>query len=233
MTKSHIEKVRSRGYWRVVIRPATFNEKRVDNILDLQRILESCAVRLRGWDFPHVDQKTEPEIGQDSVSQNIDIEMFVEYWRFYQSGQFVHLGGFKEDWLDQRTELGMMFGGRYTWPASERLGLLGTIFRFTEIFEFATRMSLSEAGDKTMDIQITLNGLESRILWTESSNRAEFFSPRIAAVNQYNFKRAYSDAELAADTRNLALEPAIELFRRFGWDASLETVRSMQEELRG
>ena len=228
MTESHIEKVRLRGHWRVVVRPTTFDEFRVENILNLPKILESCAVQLRGWDFPHIDHQTAPAIGTDSVSQNIDWEMYVEYWRFYQSGQFLHLDGFKEDWLDQREVL----GGRDPWPIGERLAVMGTVFRFTEIFEFAARLSLSEAGDDATHIEISLNGLKDRLLWIDESRRAGFDSPRAATEDQYLFQREYSEAELAADTRNLALDPAMELFRRFRWDASLETLRSMQEELR-
>ena len=37
------------GYWRVVMRPTTFVERRVSNVIDLRNILKSCAVRLRGW----------------------------------------------------------------------------------------------------------------------------------------------------------------------------------------
>ena len=66
----------------------------------------------------------------------------------------------------------------------------------------------------------------------DESKRVGFFSPRTATVKHYVFKREYSQAELAAETRDLALEPTLELFRRFRWDAPVEVVRSMQAELR-
>src|ERR671919_1952560 len=113
-------KIQTRGYWRVVIRPANFQQVRVKNVLDLKRILESSAVHFRGWDFPHVDYESDPEIGEDWVSQGIDWEMYVEYWRFYQSGQFLHLDGFKEDWLDGVRQLSV----REKWPPRERLAVV-------------------------------------------------------------------------------------------------------------
>lgn len=73
MTNDHMGKVRSRGYWRVVIRPAAFVEGRVANILDLPKILATCAVRLRGWDYPHINERSE-QVGADWVSQGVDWE---------------------------------------------------------------------------------------------------------------------------------------------------------------
>ena len=53
-----LEKIRSRGYWRVVIHPASFVEKQVANISDLYPLLQKIAVELRGWDYPHLDVHT-------------------------------------------------------------------------------------------------------------------------------------------------------------------------------
>ena len=85
MSDYQVDKIQSRGHWRVVVRPSTFVKDRVKNILDLKPLLESCAVKLRGWDFPHIDYRTEIEIGDDWVAQPVDWEMYIEYWRFYQS----------------------------------------------------------------------------------------------------------------------------------------------------
>ena len=227
MSDAHIDKIRSRGYWRVVISPSTFVDQRVPNILDLPRILQSCAVSLRGWDYPNIDSRA-PDIGEDWVGQGIDWEGYVEYWRFYQSGQFLHLDGFKEDWADQRR----MFGSAPKWPKGERLEVVSAVFSFTEIFELASRLSMSQAGSEATYIEIRLHGLTGRQLRVESQKRNSFPRPYSASVAEFRHQREYSKGELAASAWFLALEPATDLFRRFGWDPPREVLDGMQEELR-
>src|SRR3989337_3033873 len=96
-----LEKIKSRGYWRVVIRPGRFVEKRIRDITVLYPIIQKTTVELRGWDFPHVDPHINPHIDVDWVGQESEWEEFLEIWRFYRSGQFVDLAGIPEDWRDQ------------------------------------------------------------------------------------------------------------------------------------
>lgn len=48
------EKVRSRGHWNAVIRPATFIDDRI-SYEQLDEIIPSVQVRMRGWPVPMVD----------------------------------------------------------------------------------------------------------------------------------------------------------------------------------
>lgn len=43
-----LDKIRTRGYWRVVIRPTSFDEDHIPDYADLFRIVEKNSVRLRG-----------------------------------------------------------------------------------------------------------------------------------------------------------------------------------------
>ena len=62
-----------------------------------------------------MDGQSTPEVMDDWVGQGIDWENYVEYWRFYQSGQFLHLDGMKEDWMEQRE----MYDSGDRWPIGE------------------------------------------------------------------------------------------------------------------
>ncbi len=77
-----LEKIKSRGHWRVVIRPGRFVEKRIQEISTLYPIIEKTSVNLRGWDFPHVDTHPNPKIDVDWVGQESEWEQFLEIWRF-------------------------------------------------------------------------------------------------------------------------------------------------------
>lgn len=223
-----LKKIQSRGYWHVVIRPGTFVEKRVQNISRLIPILEKTRVSLRGWDFPHVDHRTDLSIGLDHVEQNFEWEQFLEVLRFYQSGQFVHISGVTEDWISQ-SSWGTPPEG---WEPGKVLNVISSIFRLTEIFEFAARLSMTEAGDEQMHIEIKLSNLQERKLWVNSSKRMGFGRERKTSIPEFPYKLDIPRTQLLSQSRELALAPAVELFRRFNWDPDIEILRGMQAELR-
>ena len=87
-----LTEIKSRGYWRIVVRPQSFVEERLEyaSLLD---VIGSTSVRIRGWDFPHLGREEEIERQKDYVGTRVTWSSYREYWRFYQSGQFVYLGG--------------------------------------------------------------------------------------------------------------------------------------------
>jgi hypothetical protein len=93
-------------------------------------ILERVKVSLRGWDFPHIDYKVKQLIYKNWIEQSFDWYIYVEFWRFYQSGQFIYLDGNREDWFGQKT-----FAQAESWPADTRLAAISSLYRFAEIFE--------------------------------------------------------------------------------------------------
>lgn len=150
-----LSKIRSRGHWRVVIRPGTFKKDRVGEISSLFPLVERSSVSIRGWDFPHIDRRKQPHIDVDWVGQELNWEHHLELWRLYQSGQFVHMGGIWEDWRDQSA----LWPPDRTRKVGSRLEVLDTVFRFIEIFEFAARLCQTDAGDERVGI--------SDVVWSE------------------------------------------------------------------
>lgn len=221
-----LDKIYSHGYWRVVVRPTLYNEQRVLNILELMPILERVKVSLRGWDFPHIDYKVKQLIYKNWIEQSFDWYMYVEFWRFYQSGQFIYFDGNREDWFGQKT-----FAQADSWTADARLAAVSSLYRFAEIFEFAARLALTPAGDKVMSIDIELKGLTGRKLWMDDPNRGSFFQDYIATIPSFSFHNEYTSDDLASKGRELSMVPAQELFRRFGWDAKTETVATLLKGL--
>jgi hypothetical protein len=152
--------------------------------------------------------------------------MYVAFWRFYQSGQFGYLDGNREDWFGQKT-----FAQAESWPADTRLAAISSLYRFAEIFEFAARLALTPAGDKVMSIDIELNGLTGRRLWMDDPNRRSFFQNYVVTIPSFSFHNEYTADDLASRGRKLSMVPALELFRRFGWDAKNETIASLLKGL--
>jgi hypothetical protein len=223
---SLLDKIRNRGYWRVIIRPATFIEKRIPNISALYPLVEKKSVRLRGWDYPHVDSRIPPHTDVDWVGQEFEWDYHLELWRLYQSGQFVHIFGMVQDWRDQSK---FWPAGR-GWRSGAILDPKDTVYYFTEIIEFATRLSLTEAGDDQMHIEIETHGLQDRIL-QYFNDHGQFSQPYRASVSSFPYPLDLSRTDLIAEPKKLALDAALELFRRFGWDPSRELLRALQESI--
>jgi hypothetical protein len=223
-----LTKIRSKGHWEVVIRPHKFNKLKLPDISSLYPLLQKTSVQLRGWDFPHLDWNTPPHIDIDWVGQECNYGDILEIWRFYRSGQFIHISGIRYDWTDPQ----LLAHGRFKSPTLPVLGIGDTLFRLTEIFEFASRLALTEAGDGQMHLQIILNGLTGRSLWVDSQNRMQFVQRHTAEIDKFPYEIEVSKTKLIAEPRDLAIEAAIELFRRFGWNPTPEQLRGQQSDLK-
>jgi hypothetical protein len=222
-----VEKIKSRGYWRVMIRPGRFVEKRIGEISTLFPIIQKASVEFRGWDFPHVDTRTNPRIDVDWVGQQFEWEQYLEIWRFYQSGQFVDVVGIPSDWRDQSK----LWPADEGWSPGSLLGIGEVLFRFIEIFEFAARLSLTEAGDESITIQIIVGGLAGRKLFVDIPNRWPMFKEYKASLSEFPYTIELSRTELVAQPRELSLKPTAELFARFGWIPDAAALRDIQKSL--
>lgn len=223
-----VEKIKSRAYWRIVIRPSDFKKDRIPELQTLKQIVTQSAVLLRGWDYPHIDSHNPIQSGVDWVQQEVEFSTHVESWRFYQSGQFAFLGSISDDWLDQS------FWGKPPkgWEIGNSLSVLDVIFRFTEIFEFAARLAMTEAGGDSMNIFISLHGLKNRQLRLDSPMRAGSTYQRVCHIESFPQTISVSKQELVAEAQLLALNASKELFERFNWTPSVDVLRGMQEELK-
>ncbi len=221
-----LHKIRSRGYWQAVIRPTTFAGQRIPDISSMYAIVQNASVDLRGWDFPHIDTHSRPHIDVDWVGQESEWDAFLEVWRLYQSGQFVDIAGMWHDWHDQSTVSAAPQG----WKPGAVLAVLDALYRFTEIFEFAARLALTDAGDELMHIEVMISGLEGRSLWMDSLKRP-LFKKYETSVQALPYRVDLPRTQLIAEPRELALTPAMELFRRFGWQVTVERLREFQAEL--
>ena len=93
MKEGLLEKIKSRGYWRVNIQPLTATI-RLDTLQKCREVVDKSSVELRGWDFPHIPRKNDQTTGGAPVGSYyegwVDWENYKEFWRMYKSGQFFH-----------------------------------------------------------------------------------------------------------------------------------------------
>ena len=134
-----LDEIRSGPHWKVVVRPQSFEPERIATLGDCLSAVWDSQVRLRGWPYPYLDENLER--GEDWLASCVEtFEERREYWRFFQSGLFVHYFGFWEDRPSWRSEI----EGRYrTWGLAADgfspngfLDVDNALYTFTEIFEF-------------------------------------------------------------------------------------------------
>ena len=221
-----VDKIRSKGYWDVAIRPLPYVENRVD-YAKLDEPVASAAVRLRGWPVPYVDFRDELSRGDDWVGQDIDAAMVdhFEAWRLFMSGQFNQLRGVSADWRTGNDAPPMPAG------LDRVIEVWEILFYLTEVFELAARLALGPAGDERMAIDVALYGLADRGLIVGQRNRAPFFEPYVAAMNTIQRTVTVSREELISTSRQQAVTMAREFFLRFGWKPTTEQLSAHQQEL--
>lgn len=220
-----LDTIKSRGYWRVVVRPSVYPERRLSRH-DLELIIVRSRVSLRGWDFPHVSQREPIRRFKDGIAQGTDWEHYREYWRFYQSGQFIYLGGIANDWRDESG----LWPGRYD-LSNREMGFISTIYRFTEIFEFAARLAVTEVGTPDMHVGVELHGMDGRRFYMDDTSRVPFHERSPISVGEWEGVWKGSRDELVSRRGQLAIEMLQDLFDLWGLVIQEEVIEYHQQRL--
>ncbi len=221
-----LDKIRTRGFWRVVVRPTIFEGNRIPDHADLFPIVEKNSVRLRGWDYPHIDYRSHPLRGLDWVGQEFDDQDEIEVWRLYMSGQFVHFFALWGDWRDHST----VWPEEPGWKPGRLVLYIPTLYSLVEIFEFAARLALSPAGAASMRVEIELENLKGRRL-VSTDVMVPLSGEYITQMPGWNYRWEGSQADLIARPRELAAVAARDLFARFGLDLSLDILGRVQARI--
>lgn len=228
---THLEKIKSRGYWEIVIRPCAFAKHRVPNAIDLREIASTRKVQIRGWDFPHYGPE-EAKLAEDHIECEVDFLHHVEAWRIYQSGLFVYMGGMRADWDDQNRTI----SGKPRWvqQPGNVLYVADTVWLLTEALEFASRLALSDIGAEQMHVSAIAHSLGGRRLHLELSDRHLSDIYRVPDdVSMLKQSGVFSRNQLLAEKASLAVDWSRYFFRQFGWrDASPEILAEVQSQSR-
>ena len=135
-------------HWRVNLRPERYEPELIPTLAECLKAVEQCRVALRGWDFPTLsNSQEEREFGENYVASWTAFMEEIEYWRFYQSGQFLHLHAIEEAVsanLRKQLEAAAQRNVRHSNVDSNQvagfISLMNFFYRIIEIIEFATRL---------------------------------------------------------------------------------------------
>jgi len=221
-----LEKIKSRGYWRVLVRPEKYIAERVDTLAKCETLVEENQVRHRGWYFPHTD-RSRTRNGLNYVELQTDFRGKYEAWRFYQSGQFAFWSALDEDWLEE-------FPFRDTsnlpkFKPGESLSVLSTLFRLSEIYEFASRLAQVGLFDDQLYLSIELFGTKNRKMnfWTPDRSMG---MNCLCVEPSLPRARTFQTVDFVPRARDLALEHFLWIAERFQCRASEHVFRRDQEK---
>jgi hypothetical protein len=144
-----------------------------------------------------------------------DWERAIEYWRFYRSGQFVHLFAVHEDLIDVESALPKRYPPRPT--RAGYLGFVGATYTVTEILEFAARLANKGILYPSAFVSVGLYNMEDHQLTTFGGRSLPDYY--VYKMNEpIVVEREIPQTELVGKPDEFALDFVIEIFERFGWD---------------
>ena len=227
-----LAEIKSRGYWRVELHSTEYQDERLPTRRAMQDLLNSATVSLRGWPYPYFRAEQTTYNGKWLEGQVSVRWGNKEYWRLYDSGQWIHYLGLPGAWIP-REEL---FKGRSPLPAQcpGYLHVRGDVlFTLTEILRFAVGLAQGGVLEPAAFLSIQLHNTHDYMLF-EDFKRPWFFTheyvnPSNTPIEQ---QRSIPVGQLSAVADQMALETAIKVFEVFGWVISEDAVRWLAEEQR-
>lgn len=203
-----LNEIRKTGYWRITIRPNYYLENRIDTLTNCRKAIMENQLSLRGWNFPHF---RDIENGNNFIQATENLGGYKELLRLYKSGNFIYFKAMKEDYLDKQ-HLSNLDG--------KGLAIINTLYLFTEIFEFASRLSQMDILGDEITVSIECFGIKDRELFFYEQARHLFNNYVSTLEDSAECKVSVGIEELIAESDDLAIKTLLQLFENFNWDAS-------------
>lgn len=234
------EEVKKGPHWRVSFRPSPYKENRFKEPKEALKMIEQTAVLLRGWDYPHLGDKTDEVVRTERyVSSGADFASQKEVWRLYYSGQFINLFGVPEktspEWHDRLRKITKQRLRHYREIDFDKvpgfIDIINFLYCATEIFEFAARLCEKGLYEESLEISIQLNNIDDFVLTTSDFMRAWFRYYHASSNTLTNNAPKFEVTDLLASSSELALESVLYFFQLFGWDnPSTDVLKAEQQK---
>jgi hypothetical protein len=184
-------------------------------------VVERAQVHLRGWNYPHISRKeSQRKFASNYIAYWSNFLHHIEYWRFYQSTQFIHLFVVEEavnpEWHAQlKAHAVSAVNDSDALDVVAYFSIDNFLYTVTEIFEFAARLTGGGLYKNGLSISIDLKDIEGFGL-SFSSDRTMLHSYR-ATVHNLSNTWEFEPDKIVSDAPGAALTAVIWFFERFGW----------------
>jgi hypothetical protein len=229
LVQTTANKIKTKSYWAITVRPARFEEHRVPDRSQLFPLVHDTAVSTNGRIIPALDQREDSiKVGPDWIEISSEWSTDLQAWRFYQSGQFVLLLAVWTDWIEQPAL------HQIPSPTGKTLPLWDSLATIAAVYTFASRLSLTPAGDSAMVVKTTIANLKGAHLVQDNLKKT--------SVRHYAFPKdtfeypggrpiPIAREMLVGSSKQLAAEAGNELLRQFGFNSTVEMVARWQSEM--
>jgi len=232
--KELIDKIKQKGYWKIIIRPTNYDDNLISSLDECEKLITESQVSLRGWNYPHIDPQGFVRPCENSTSSycNWPEGPMYEYWRFYKTGQFVHIFALREDLRIDEKKI-KEFQSEYSTQATKYLSILSTLYSITEIFEFASRLFSKLDKAKGAEIIIELHDVQGRVLMFWDTFARTLYKAYTCNYENNIIKKEIklSREDLIKNSSKISLDIAIDIFSSFGMVAKKEIFGEDQKKL--
>ncbi|PJZ59458.1 hypothetical protein [Leptospira adleri] len=216
MTEAEIiSEIKSGPHCRMIVRPNEYQEQVIHQLSEIKELLENSIVRFRGWDFPHIDREN-MTFGNNYLG-SYDKWRRSEMWRFYQSGQFIYLFQFHEDFLDKEFATRIYYQHKNN-PKFEEKGYVDFIMLLStiaEIYELTYRLLSKNLLQRSCTIIFSMIDVSGRLLSTIDPGRS--LLPKYQATEtNLEFNKTY-DIDDFSDIETITIQCVKWFYERFGW----------------
>jgi len=90
---------------------------------------------------------------------------------------------------------------------------------------------MAEAGGEDMVVEIVVGNIMNRSLYIDDRRKWGFFAKYSASINHFPYKLQLHRSKLVSETRDLAIDASLELFKRFGWNVDRVQLNEWLHEL--
>lgn len=225
-------------YLTVAIRPEQYDAQRL-TLARCREILRSQSVRIRGWDFPHVDAN-QPVNGNGFVFGSIKFMQHIEAWRFATSGQFLFKGhlwdavneSFQETMTKAAEYSTKPFAGEKWSEIRGFISFVGLIFSCTEICMLAARLAQAVPYDEgSVHFEINLRNILGYAL-ASSEPGVSLHALYMAQVKEIHYNRDVDAQDLIASPSSIARSVLRSIFEKFNWnDARDDMMETWQRSI--
>lgn len=232
--KSTLLKLKDRGYWKVHFYPNSVGFVSIDPINKGKEIIKSSSVQFRGWDYPHfptnILEHQNIYVAGDKIEAWIDSGQYKEIWRFYNTGQFIHLFALREDWLKEDSWVSSNL--KEILPGTS-LEIICAIYSITEIFSFIRNIVQAVLYKDGIVLELSLFGAKDRNLFISDSSRMPLMGEYKSVIDTIVFpKKIYGIQEIETNYLDFAFENIVYLFNQFNWDnPPMQVIKEDQKKL--
>ncbi len=216
--------IKGMPHWRVNFRPVVHDSDRISSLAECMSIIERNQVRMRGWYYPHIShQHGETGVGSNWVGSWCDYDSrHTEYWRFYQSTQFIHLFSVSETQKSWHKDL--LYNTKYHLRHLREVDLdnvpgflstLNVVYTITEIIELLARLAAAGVYEERVVLDLSLENIQYFVLTTDRNRFCQDYCA--ASENRIYRKQEIHIEDLLATPVKITLGWIEWLFNCFGW----------------